>query len=100
MNKKSTKITYFSIVCLEIELLLCSDHSQVSDVFLEKVVGITCYKHEFGIFGKGKNSRIRFLMFPTWEIVFGGHVTLVLKVIDFLQKRIITLCVALTKKLS
>ena len=32
-------------------------NSQVSDVFQEKDVGITCYKHKFGVVGKGKNSR-------------------------------------------
>ena len=75
-----------------------SHHSQVSDVFQEKVVGITCYKHKFGIVGKGKHSRIRFSMFPTWEIGFGCHVTLILKVIDFIQKYIITLYVTVTYK--
>ena len=59
--------------------------SQVSDVFQEKVVGITCYKHKFGVVGKGNHSRIRFSMFSTWEIGFGCHVTLVLKVIDFFK---------------
>ena len=49
--------------------------SQVSDVFQDKIVGITCYKHKFGVFEKGKNGRIRFSMFPTWEIGFGCHVT-------------------------
>ena len=59
--------------------------SQVSEVSKEKVVGIACYKHKFGIVGKGKHSRIRFSMFPTWEIGFGCHVTLVLKVTDFFK---------------
>ena len=57
-------------------------YSQVSDV---KSFGITCYKHKFGVVGKGKHSRIRFSMFPTWEIGFGCHVTLDLKVIDFFK---------------
>ena len=74
------------------------DPSQVSDVFQKKVVGITCYKHKFGVVGKGKNSRLRFLMFPAWEIGFGCHVTLVLKVIDFIQKYIITRYVTVTSK--
>ena len=72
--------------------------SQVSDVFQEKVVGITCYKHKFGVVGKRKHSRMRFSMFPTWEIGFGCHVTLVLKVIDFLQNYIITLYITVTNK--
>ena len=59
---------------------------------------VTCYKHEFGVVGKGKNSRIRFSMFPTWEIGFGCHVTLVLKFIDLLQKVILTLYVIVTNK--
>ena len=37
-------------------------------------------------------------MFPIWEIGFGCHVTLVLKVIDFIQKYIITLHVTVTYK--
>ena len=72
-------------------------NSQGSDVFKEKVVSTTCYKHKFGVVGKGKNSRISFSMFPTWEIGFGCHVTLVLKVIYFIQKYIITRYVIVTK---
>ena len=37
-------------------------------------------------------------MFPTWEIGFWCHVTLVLKVIDFIQKYIITPYVTVTYK--
>ena len=95
---------YFSTLLMSFDLLeswgfvIRSIYSQVSDVFQEKVVGITCYKHKFGIVGKGKHSRIRFSMFPTWEIGFGCHVILILKVIDFIQKYIMTLYVTVTNK--
>ena len=47
-----------------------------------------CYKHKFGVVGKRKHSRIRFSMFPTGEIGFGCHMTLVLKIIDFCGNKI------------
>ena len=43
--------------------------------FRYKVVGITCYKHKFGVGGNRKHSSsstvARFSMIPTWEIGFG-----------------------------
>ena len=45
--------------------------SQVSDVHQEKVVGITCYKHKFGVIGKGKHSRIRFPCFQLGKLDLG-----------------------------
>ena len=48
---------------------------------------------------RGRIVEYVFSMFPTWEIGFGCHVILVLKVIDFIQKYIITLYVTETNKI-